>query len=96
MNAANPTSFGIFKGEYASEPESLPDGRLLVSWAADVGQDYGLYLTDADGGGPHAPRPPGHHGTARQLLAAPPSSAAPAGPGDARGAAPAADGGGAL
>lgn len=46
---SNPTSYGIFKGVYASEPEVLPDGRLIVSMAADVGQDYGLFIANADG-----------------------------------------------
>lgn len=51
VNPANPTSFGIDKGTYAAEPEVLPDGRLVVSWAPDVAQDYGLYLINADGSG---------------------------------------------
>lgn len=54
-----PNSFGIYKigagehwGEYyASEPAVLPDGRLVVSLAKDTGQDYGLYLINADGTG---------------------------------------------
>lgn len=51
MHPQNPTSFGIFQGNYASEPEVLPNGRLVLSWAADVGQDYGLYTANADGTG---------------------------------------------
>ncbi len=47
----NPTSFGIFKGNYAGEPAALSDGRLIISWAADVNQDYGLYLVNANGTG---------------------------------------------
>lgn len=47
----NPPSYHVFKGAYAAEPEVLPDGRLIVSWAADVRQDYGLYLVNADGSG---------------------------------------------
>jgi hypothetical protein len=47
----NPPSHHVFKGAYAAEPEVLPDGRLIVSWAADVRQDYGLYLVNADGSG---------------------------------------------
>jgi|GEM_PF-1536378 len=48
---SNPTSYGIFNSAYASEPAVLPDGRIVVSWAADVNQDYGLYLINADGTG---------------------------------------------
>lgn len=44
-----PQSFGVYKGPYAAEPEVLPDGRLLVSWAKDVQQDYGLYVVDSEG-----------------------------------------------
>ena len=47
----DPPSYHVFKGAYAAEPEVLPDGRLIVSWAADVRQDYGLYLVNADGSG---------------------------------------------
>ena len=49
VSEADPTSYGIFEGVYASEPEVLPDGRLVVSMAADVGQDYGLYVVKPDG-----------------------------------------------
>jgi hypothetical protein len=49
VNPSNPTSYGIFKGAYAAEPEVLPDGRLIISWAPDVNQDYGLYLANSDG-----------------------------------------------
>lgn len=45
----NPPSYGVFQSEYASEPVVLPDGRLVVSWAADVQQDYGLYVISPDG-----------------------------------------------
>ncbi len=51
VHPSNPTSYGIFQGSYASEPEVLPDGRLVLSWAADVAQDYGLYRANADGSG---------------------------------------------
>lgn len=44
-------SYGVFEGEYASEPAVLPDGRVVFSLAAGVGQDYGLWLMGADGGG---------------------------------------------
>lgn len=49
VHKEDPTSYGIFEGVYASEPEVLPDGRIVVSMAADVGQDYGLYVAQADG-----------------------------------------------
>ncbi len=49
-NSSNPTSYGIFRGSYAAEPSELSDGRLVVSWAPDVYQDYGLYRVSADGG----------------------------------------------
>lgn len=42
-------SYGIFKGNYAAEPEALPDGRVVLSWAPDVNQDYGLYIMTGDG-----------------------------------------------
>lgn len=45
----DPPSHRVFKGPYAAEPEVLPDGRLLISWAADTRQDYGLYTVNADG-----------------------------------------------
>lgn len=45
----NPPSYGVQKGNYAAEPEVLPDGRLIISWAADVQQDYGLYVINPDG-----------------------------------------------
>ncbi len=46
----NPISFAVMQSAYAAEPAVLPDGRLLLSWAADINQDYGLYVTDANGG----------------------------------------------
>jgi hypothetical protein len=45
----SPPSYGVQKGTYAAEPEVLPDGRLLLSWAPNVRQDYGLYVANADG-----------------------------------------------
>jgi hypothetical protein len=48
---SNPTSYGVFSGQYVTEPEVLPDGRLIVSVAANVNQDYGLYTMNADGSG---------------------------------------------
>jgi hypothetical protein len=47
----SPRSFGVYVGSYAAEPEVLPDGRLIVSGAPDVFQDYGLYVANADGSG---------------------------------------------
>ncbi len=51
VSASNPTSFGIFKGSYAAEPEVLPGGGLVISWAPDINQDYGLYVVNSDGSG---------------------------------------------
>jgi hypothetical protein len=45
----DPPSFGVYKGDYVTDPEPLPDGRLLISWADDVNQDYGLYSIKLDG-----------------------------------------------
>jgi len=47
----NPNSYGVYIGNYAAEPAVLPDGRLVISWAANVAQDYGLYTINADGSG---------------------------------------------
>ncbi len=46
----NPPSFGILQGNYAAEPAVLADGRIVISWAEGIYQDYGLYLIDPDGG----------------------------------------------
>jgi hypothetical protein len=51
VHPSNPTSYGVFHGTYVTEPEVLPDGRLVVSVAPDVGQDYALYVANADGSG---------------------------------------------
>ena len=48
---SNPTSYGVYNGPYAGEPAVLPDGRIVISWAKDYYQDYGLYLINADGTG---------------------------------------------
>lgn len=48
----SPRSFGVYVGSYAAEPAALPDGRLVVSGAPDVFQDYGLYVVNGDGTGP--------------------------------------------
>lgn len=45
----NPPSYGVYKGVYAAEPEVLPDGRLIISYAPTVQQDYGLYVINPDG-----------------------------------------------
>jgi hypothetical protein len=42
-------SYGIYKGAYASEPDMLADGRLIISWAPNYYQDYGLYVVNPDG-----------------------------------------------
>jgi hypothetical protein len=44
-----PNSFGVFQGNYAGEPEYVPNGQLLISWAENTYQDYGLYSIDLDG-----------------------------------------------
>lgn len=49
VHPSDPTSFGVYNGDYAGEAEPLPDGRVIISWATDVMQDYGLYVIDADG-----------------------------------------------
>lgn len=49
VSPSNPTSFGIFNGAYAAEPDVLPDGRIVFSWAPDIYQDYGLYVIHPDG-----------------------------------------------
>ena len=48
---SNPNSYGVYVGNYAGEPEVLPDGSLVISWAQDTRQDYGLYTINADGSG---------------------------------------------
>jgi hypothetical protein len=51
VHRENPTSYGIENGNYAGEPAVLPDGRILISWALDFNQDYGLYVINPDGTG---------------------------------------------
>ena len=46
-----PVSYGVSVGAYASDPAVLPDGRVVISWAADPRQDYGLYIINMDGTG---------------------------------------------
>lgn len=48
----SPPSYGIYKGNYAAEPDVLPDGRIVFSLAQDIYQDYGLYIMTADGRDP--------------------------------------------
>ncbi len=45
----NPPSFGVYVGNYAVDPVVLPDERLVISWARNTNQDYGLYVINADG-----------------------------------------------
>jgi hypothetical protein len=52
VHPSNPTSYGVFVGSYATEPDVLDDGRVVVSLAGDVGQDYGLFLMNPDGSEP--------------------------------------------
>jgi hypothetical protein len=51
-NQNNPTSFGIFKGAYAADPSVLADGRIVFSYTPGIGQDYGLYIMNSNGGNP--------------------------------------------
>jgi hypothetical protein len=51
VNPSDPTSFGVLNGAYAAEPEALSDTRLVISWAKDINQDYGLYTVGVDGKG---------------------------------------------
>ncbi len=47
----NPVSYGVSQGNYASEPTYLADDKVVFSWAADINQDYGLYVMKSDGSG---------------------------------------------
>jgi hypothetical protein len=49
VSPSNPISFGVFKGIYAAEPEAVSAGRLVISLAKDINQDYGLYTINLDG-----------------------------------------------
>jgi hypothetical protein len=51
VHPSNPTSFGIFNGSYAADPDVLRSGDLVVSTAPDVNQDYGLVRVAPDGTG---------------------------------------------
>ena len=48
---ANPPSIGIYQGVYAAEPEVISANQLVISYADDIAQDYGLYLLNSDGSG---------------------------------------------
>jgi hypothetical protein len=47
----DPPSYLVFPGNYATEPEVLPDNRLIISWCKNIGQDYGLYFVGPNGKG---------------------------------------------
>lgn len=47
----NPPSYGIFVGSYAADPDVAPDGTIVLSWAQDINQDYGLYTIQSNGSG---------------------------------------------
>ncbi|MCB0187150.1 MAG: hypothetical protein KDE31_22940, partial [Caldilineaceae bacterium] len=47
----DPVSYGVNRGTYAAEPALIGDKQLVISWAADIGQDYGLYTINSDGSG---------------------------------------------
>ncbi len=49
VNTDPEPSYGIYPGEYATEPAAIAGGELLISIAPDVGQDYGIYRFSADG-----------------------------------------------
>lgn len=46
-----PISYGVFVGPYVTEPAALQDGRIVISWAPDHRQDYGLYVANLNGTG---------------------------------------------
>lgn len=47
--STNPNSYGVYKGQYYTEPEALSNTQLIVSMAKNTQQDYGLYVTNIDG-----------------------------------------------
>lgn len=47
----DPISFGVFVGPYVTEPAALQDGRIVISWAPDHRQDYGIYVANLNGTG---------------------------------------------
>jgi len=49
LNKEEPPSYGVQAGPYATDAVALPDGRLLVAYAPDIYQDYGLYTINEDG-----------------------------------------------
>lgn len=44
-------SYGIYKSAYFTEPEALSNSKLIVSYAKNEAQDYGLYTVNLDGSG---------------------------------------------
>lgn len=51
VNGGGSPSYGVFQGNYAGEPAALPNGQVVISWARDINQDYGLYVMNTDGSG---------------------------------------------
>ena len=49
LASQNPASHGVYAGAFAGEPDVLPDGRIIVSWAPNYNQDYGIHIINADG-----------------------------------------------
>ncbi len=51
VSEENPTSYGVLNGAYASEPMAVTNNLLVISWAANIQQDYGLYTVNINGAG---------------------------------------------
>lgn len=51
VSKADPTSYGVLNGVYAAEPMPVTSNALVISWAADIKQDYGLYTVNINGTG---------------------------------------------
>jgi len=51
VKTSAPPSLGIYQGVYAAEPEVVSNNQLVIAYAADINQDYGLYLVNSDGSG---------------------------------------------
>ncbi len=47
----DPPSYGIFKGNYATEPSVSLEGNILYSRAENPSQDYGIWMMDSNGNG---------------------------------------------
>jgi len=45
----SPPSFGVYRGDYASDATWMPNGLIVLSWASDPNQDYGLYTALPNG-----------------------------------------------